>query len=275
MPSLHNFLFTGIESHSILFFCRKHSTLSKVFSNHLKTWALLEQTPSNKEQPCSLTNILREDRDGHFRWQNGWTSNYSQHLLPGDKELHALAAPSASPWAPGHKDPILAHTMHTWLLQHLWLTAFLQGPANNVCFTILNIGQAETRDPTLTPSLRSVYIFKCTYFDISQNHRIVGVEGTSGNHPVQLAIIAVPYNRLHRKASRWVFNISREDSTISLGTMCQCSVPLTIQNFFLVFRWNLLCSSLWLLPLALSLGSTERARPHPLHSHTLFIYKRW
>lgn len=172
MPSLHNILFTGIESHSILFLVKNILLFLKSFRATLKTWLLLEQTPSNKEQACSLTNILREDRDGHHGWQNGWTSNYLQHPLPGNKELHALAAASSLSLGLGHKGPIPAHTMHTWVLQHLWLTAFLQEPANiNVWFTILNVGQAETWDPTLIPSLRSVYIFKCIYFDISQNYR--------------------------------------------------------------------------------------------------------
>lgn len=95
MPSLHNILFTGIESHSILFLVKNILLFLKSFRATLKTWLLLEQTLSNKEQACSLTNILREDRDGHHGWQNGWTSNYLQHPLPGNKELHALAAPSS------------------------------------------------------------------------------------------------------------------------------------------------------------------------------------
>jgi len=51
----------------------------------------------------------------------------------------------------------------------------------------------------------------------------------------------VPYNRLHRKASRRVFNISREaDSTVSLGNLIQCSVTHKVKKVFPKFIWNIL-----------------------------------
>ena len=47
------------------------------------------------------------------------------------------------------------------------------------------------------------------------------------------------YNRSHSKASRGVLNIRSEgDSTISLGSLFQCSVTLIVKDFFLVFCGN-------------------------------------
>lgn len=45
--------------------------------------------------------------------------------------------------------------------------------------------------------------------------------------------------------SRWLLSASRErDSTTSLGNLFQCSVSLTVKEFFLMFRCNFLCFSL-------------------------------
>ena len=60
--------------------------------------------------------------------------------------------------------------------------------------------------------------------------------------------------------SRWVLNISREDSTTSLGSLFPGSVTLKVKKLFLVFRWNFLCSSLRSLHPVLLLGTTERSR---------------
>ena len=43
------------------------------------------------------------------------------------------------------------------------------------------------------------------------------------------------------------------------GQPVQCSVTLTVNKVFLVFVWNLLCSSLYPLPLVLSLDITKRS----------------
>ena len=78
--------------------------------------------------------------------------------------------------------------------------------------------------------------------------------------------------------SRWVLNISREgDSTISLGSLFQCSVTLTVKNFFLMFIQNFLCSNLCPLPLVLLLWfyAPLRAWHHPIHlTSTLQIFVR-
>jgi len=53
-----------------------------------------------------------------------------------------------------------------------------------------------------------------------------GLEGTSMGHPVQPPCRSrVTQSRLHRTASRWVLNISREgDSATSLGSLGKGSV---------------------------------------------------
>jgi len=99
---------------------------------------------------------------------------------------------------------------------------------------------------------------------VEQYYRITecyGMEGTSGDHLVQPSCQSrVTYSRLHRTASRRVFNIPREeDSTTSLGSLFQCSITLGRKKFFLMLRWNFLCFSLYLLPLVLSLGTTKKS----------------
>ena len=89
----------------------------------------------------------------------------------------------------------------------------------------------------------------------SQNHRMVGLEGTSVGHLVQPPC----QSRLHRTLSRQVLNISREESTTSLGNLFQCSITLRGKKFFLMFRGNFLCFSLCPLSLLLLLGTTEKS----------------
>lgn len=75
-----------------------------------------------------------------------------------------------------------------------------------------------------------------------------------------------PYSSLHRKASSSVLNISREaDSMISLGSLFQCSVTLTVKKFFLLLLCNILCHIFCPLPLVLSLHITENSLTSSLH----------
>jgi len=53
------------------------------------------------------------------------------------------------------------------------------------------------------------------------------------------------------------------DCTTSLGNLCQRSVTLTVQKYFMMFRGNFLCFSLGLFPLVLSLGTTEKSLAQP------------
>lgn len=68
----------------------------------------------------------------------------------------------------------------------------------------------------------------------------------------------VSQSKSHREVFRWVVSISREgDSANPLGRLFLYSVIL-MEMFFLMFRWNILCSSLCLRPPVLSLDTTER-----------------
>lgn len=48
------------------------------------------------------------------------------------------------------------------------------------------------------------------------------------------------------------------DSTITLNNLFQHSVTFTVK-YFLKFRWNLMCFRLCLLPIVLSLSTTEKS----------------
>jgi len=93
-------------------------------------------------------------------------------------------------------------------------------------------------------------------------HRITEcyvLEGTPGDHQVQLPPKA-GYRNLHRKVFKWVLNTSCEgDSSVCLGSLFQCSITTKVKSFFLMFRWNFLCSSMCPLPLVLSLGTAEKS----------------
>ena len=58
------------------------------------------------------------------------------------------------------------------------------------------------------------------------------LDGTSGDQSPTPLLKQVPYVRLHNKASRQDSNISRGDSTTSLGNLFQCSVIRWIVEFF-------------------------------------------
>ena len=98
------------------------------------------------------------------------------------------------------------------------------------------------------------------------------LEGTSGDHPVHPPAKAVPWSKLHRKVSRQIWSVSRQgDSTASLGSLFQCSVILTVKKFFLLLRWDFLCSSLYPLPLVMLLGTTKMSMASSFW-HPLFRY---
>ena len=90
----------------------------------------------------------------------------------------------------------------------------------------------------------------------SSDHRIVGFGKNlwRPSSPTPL-LKQVPHSRSRRKASRWVLNVSRGgDSTISLGSLFQCSVTLTVMNFFVIV-WNFVCSSSFLRAVAVAVYS--------------------
>ena len=61
-----------------------------------------------------------------------------------------------------------------------------------------------------------------------------------------------------RPTSRQLLHISREETPQPLGSLCQCSVSCTAQKGCLVFRGNLLCPSLFPLPLVFAVGTHFR-----------------
>lgn len=61
-------------------------------------------------------------------------------------------------------------------------------------------------------------------------------------------LLQMPFEYLHKR-----------DPTTSLGTLCHCSVTLTVRKCCLMFRVNSLCFIFFPLPLVPSLGSTEKS----------------
>lgn len=110
----------------------------------------------------------------------------------------------------------------------------------------------------------------------SQNHtELQNCRGWKGlERPLSLKPLLrqVPYSSSHRKASRWVLNISRDrNSTIFLSSLFQCSVTLTGKKFFLVFALELLVFQFLPLPLILLLPVIKKSLP-PSIWLTHFIY---
>ena len=87
-----------------------------------------------------------------------------------------------------------------------------------------------------------------------------GLKGTSKALSSTPLLKQVPYNRLHRQASRWVLNISIEGgSTTSLGSLFLCSNTHSVKKFFHRFVWNSLYSNFRPLRLILLQHTTEES----------------
>ena len=122
---------------------------------------------------------------------------------------------------------------------------------------------------TLILKVYSLLFFPNHRIAESQNHRMAGVGrdlcGSSSPTPCRSR---VTQSRLHRTASRQVFNTSTGESPDPLGSLCRISINLRGKKFSLMFRWNFLCFSLCPLPLVLSLATTEKSLDiHPPDTH--------
>ena len=82
---------------------------------------------------------------------------------------------------------------------------------------------------------------------MSQNHRMVGVGRDLWRSSCPTPLLE--QGHLEQGAQEHVqagFEcLQGRDSTASLGSLFHCSVTLTGKKFFLIFRWNFLCSNLW------------------------------
>lgn len=102
----------------------------------------------------------------------------------------------------------------------------------------------------------------------SWNHRKLGVgwDFWATSSPISCKI-RFTYSRLLRNVSWWGLNLFRG---AYLRSLFQCSVTFKVKKSFFVFRWNLLSSCLWLLPLVLSLSATEETGPM-IFATTLYL----
>lgn len=86
--------------------------------------------------------------------------------------------------------------------------------------------------------------------------------------------ISLLKTHLPKTMSRRLLHISKdEDSKTFLSNLCQCSVTITVKKYFLMFTWNLLCSSLCLL--TSQWAALKRTWLHPLCIFPLGIYILW
>lgn len=78
-------------------------------------------------------------------------------------------------------------------------------------------------------------------------------------------------SQLPRTMYKWLLSVfKKRDSTISLGNLCRCSVPLTVNKCFLMFRRHLLFP----FSQVQSLGATEKNLA-PSSLHPLFRYRHY
>lgn len=85
-------------------------------------------------------------------------------------------------------------------------------------------------------------------FVTSQNHRTVKTRGPSG--------LILPQQVVQSYAqgmARGFWTSPKRD------LLCQCAVTCTALKYFLIFRGNILCSTLCLLPLLLAEGTTSKS----------------
>lgn len=95
---------------------------------------------------------------------------------------------------------------------------------------------------------------------LAQNRRLVEVGGTTGSHLVQTsAQVGTPRKGCPNRVQESFEALQGGDSSTSLDNLCQGFVTCTAQKYCLVFKGNILCSSLCPLPLLLSLGTTEKS----------------
>jgi len=86
----------------------------------------------------------------------------------------------------------------------------------------------------------------------------VGRDLSGSSSPTLLPKQGHPQQAAHDRVQAGLEFISREgDSTASLGSLGLGSITLRVKKFSLMFRQNFLCFGLCLLPLVLSLGTTE------------------
>ena len=79
-------------------------------------------------------------------------------------------------------------------------------------------------------------------------------------------------SRVPRLVFRWLLEISKEETLKFLGSLRQCLVIHVAQKCFLVFTWNLPCSSLCPLLLFLTLGTAEECSPLSFQPPFRYIY---
>jgi len=111
---------------------------------------------------------------------------------------------------------------------------------------------------TFSMYFKPIYVH---YRKIMQNHRLAEVGRDLWRSSCPTAFL----KQGHQEPVAWdhvqmAFEDLREaDSTISLGYLCQCSENFTVKKCFLMLRRNLPHFNLCLLPLVLSLGTTEKS----------------
>lgn len=93
------------------------------------------------------------------------------------------------------------------------------------------------------------------FIPLTQDHRMLGLDGSSGGHLVQPSCSRrTNYSWWPRAMSRFLISprLQSERFHILPGNLCQCSVTLTLKKV-LRFRGNLLCFTVCPLPLVLQM----------------------